>query len=51
MDIRKQLNETHTLLQTAIQTYEFEHWVEYKNKRNITQKNINNSKKQYTINI
>ena len=31
-NIRQQLNETHTLLQTAIQTYEFEHWVEYKYK-------------------
>ena len=26
------LNETHTLLQTAIQTCEFEPWVEYKTK-------------------
>ena len=37
-NIRQQLKDTETLLQTAIHTYEFEHWVEYKNKRNITKK-------------
>ena len=42
------MNETKILLNKAIATSEFEDWVEYKNMRNTTNKNIIKAKKQYT---
>ena len=48
-EIRDDIVETQKLLDKAIMTYEFEDWVNYKNKRNTTQKNIKTAKKNYTI--
>ena len=43
------MDKTQQLLDKAITTYEFDHWLEYKNNRNTTQKNIDKAKKEYTI--
>merc|ERR1712240_693580 len=40
---RSHQSDHNKISKVSIQTYEFEHWVEYKNKRNLTQKNINNA--------
>ena len=48
-NIREQMNNTQILLNKAIETQEFSDWTEYKNSRNITQKQLKLAKKNYTI--